>query len=223
MRVAQALSAGLPGHPSRCCCGEAALRAALGRRGACQGLPPWVDDRNVADDHAAAKRPDAGGGGAVPAPPGLAARDPRMGEAELGRLSMIAVHHDVNPSASSPEITYGDGQLGLPLDGRGAARAARSDRRCPDRWLTGEVALGRESLEAILHEGKPSADVVAGGGIRIDLVSMPDLDLRGSLSGEPPAWPGSRATMPWVEAASTTPSARPKRPCLTRGTRCPPG
>ena len=197
MRVAQALDGGSPGHRAAAAAGPA-VGAAPRRRGARQGLS--LGGRSTADDHAAAKRPRCRRQHSCPCPGPESLPSIHVGEAELGRLSMIAVHHDVNPGGSSPEITFGDAELG-----RQSMVAVRREllgaSSVPEIVLTGEVALGRESLEAILHEGKPRP-TSSPEAIRIDLVSMPDLAFDGSDPPRPR--PGARATMPWVEAASDT-------------------
>jgi hypothetical protein len=133
-----------------------------------------------------------------------------VGEAELGRLSMIAIRHDVNPGGSSPEITFGDAELG-----RQSMVAVRRElfgaSSAPEIILGGEASLGRESLAAIDREGRPR-ETSSPEAIHVELVSMPEIDLRASNPrstipiGLPPPRPpaAGRLTMPWVEAPADT-------------------
>jgi hypothetical protein len=141
-----------------------------------------------------------------------------VGEASLGRLSMIAVRREVAGhegghlgGESSPEISFGGGELGR-QSMVAVQRELYGASSVPEIVMTGEASLGRESLAAIEQEGKvrPTSSPEA---IRIDLAtlpSLPDVDVsfdEGDSAPLPvfrraPAEPGSRATMPWVEQAA---------------------
>jgi len=86
---------------------------------------------------------------AMPARPVVTSRpEIHVGEAELGRLSMAAVRHEVDASDSRPDITYGETELGrASLAAIGGERIASSS--APEIIVTGEAALGRETLVAI--------------------------------------------------------------------------
>jgi hypothetical protein len=201
VRVAQSLSAGLLAI-------EPLLRRGLptarrpGDLGPAKGAA-WVGERRTMPPPSLSSAPPPSGEAALtlslPRPESLP--EIHVGEAELGRASMIAVHHDLRPSASSPEITYGDAELG-----RHSMVAVRREllglSSAPEIVVTGEAALGRESLDAILHEGKPRP-TSSPEAIRVDLVSMPELELPGLEEGLS-SGPGARGTMPWVEAPGDT-------------------
>ena len=124
-----------------------------------------------------------------------------VGEAELGRLSMIAVHHDTEASPSSPEITYGSAELG-----RQSMVAVRREllgsSSAPEIVVTGEATLGRESLAAIDQEVKPRP-TSSPEAIRVELVSLPESELLLYEGGARPPTT-SRATVPWVELPTDT-------------------
>jgi len=134
-----------------------------------------------------------------------------IGEAELGRLSMIAIRHDVSPGGSSPEISFGDGELGR-ASMVAVGHELIGSSSAPEIIVTGEAALGRETIFAIDRDGRPPVSS-APEAIHVELVSMPEIDLRrASLAiGPPPPRPpaghaggdpqsAGRLTMPWVEA-----------------------
>jgi hypothetical protein len=127
-----------------------------------------------------------------------------VAEAELGRVSLFAVRHEMGAgSASLPEITYGDAELGHPSL-VAVGRELLGTSSAPEIVVTGEATLGRETLAAIDYEGKPRP-TSSPEAIRVELVSMPESELLpegqgGALRG--PA--ASRATVPWVEQPSDT-------------------
>jgi hypothetical protein len=193
MRVAPALAKGMEDI-------EPLLRRGLPTRrasdlGPAKGTPFPADGRPVtmwppADDHVPppSVRPSA-----PPRPFGLPriSSEPEIhvGETELGRMSAVAIRHDVAGVGSFPDITFGETELG-----RQSLVAIRHERvasaSAPEIVVTGEAALGRETMIAIDDDARPRPSS-SPDAVRIELVSMPELDV---------AEPGGRATMPWVEA-----------------------
>jgi hypothetical protein len=107
---------------------------------------------------------------------------------------MVAIRHEVGASSpSSPEITYGEAELGrrtmVAISGEIVASGS-----APEIVVTGEAAIGRETMVAIDADGKPRP-TSSPDAIRVELVSMPDLD------GHPDRAVG-RETVPWVEMPS---------------------
>jgi hypothetical protein len=123
----------------------------------------------------------------------LSAPDILVGEAPLGRESMIAVHRDRIAGASAPEISVGEAPLG-----RESMIAVHRDRiagsSAPEISL-GEAELGRASLAAIDAEGRPRP-TSSPEAIRVELVSASELAELSPAAG--------RATMPWVETPEDT-------------------
>jgi hypothetical protein len=194
-RATPALTAGLEAI-------EPLLRRGLpaGRRAGDAGPvkgSPWVGERRTTLPPPSFVPGPSSGAFLLPRPESLP--EIHVGEAELGRLSLIAVHHEADPSASSPEISYGDGELG-----RQSMVAVRRElygaSSAPEIILTGEVSLGRESLAAIDHEIRPRP-ASSPDSIRVDLVSMPDL---GSAAAQAGPGVAGRGTMPWVETPGDT-------------------
>ena len=58
----------------------------------------------------------------IPLPRIASAPEIHVGEAELGRLSMVAIRHDIDAGGSVPDITFGEGELG-----RGSMVAVRRE------------------------------------------------------------------------------------------------
>ncbi len=121
-----------------------------------------------------------------------------IAETELGRMSAVAIRHDASGSAtgSSPDISFAETDLG-----RQTHVAIRNERvaeaSAPEIDVTGEAALGRETMIAIDADGKPRR-TSSPDSVRIDLASMPSLPDLGASDA------GARATMPWVEAPADT-------------------
>jgi hypothetical protein len=114
-----------------------------------------------------------------------------VSEAPLGRESMVAIRGDLLFSASSPEITVSEGTLG-----RESMVAIRGDLlssgSSPEITVT-EGTLGRESMVAIDAEDKPRPSS-SPDAIRVELVSLTEVDLA----------EGGRMTLPWVEPPADT-------------------
>lgn len=127
--------------------------------------------------------------------PGASLPEIHVGEVELGRLSMIAIRHEVDGSASSPEITYGASPLGREsLVAVGRELIGTSS--IPEIVVTGEATLGRETLVAIEQEKRP-VRTSTPDSIRVELVSMAESELAGGDRARSPQV--SRSTVPWVE------------------------
>jgi hypothetical protein len=124
--------------------------------------------------------------------------DIHVGEAELGRMSMAAIQHATAGSDSSPEITIGDAELGR-MSMAAVSHELIGTSSSPEIVVTGEAALGRESLAAIDLDGKPRP-ASSPEAIRVELVSLPEVVLEGAGRASMPG----RATMPWVEAPADT-------------------
>ncbi len=125
---------------------------------------------------------------------GSSAPEISVGEAPLGRESLIAVSRDRVAGSSAPEISLGEAPLG-----RESLIAVHRERvagsSAPEISL-GEAPLGRETLLAIDAEGKPRP-TSSPEAIRVELVSAPELaELSAPAAG--------RATMPWVEPPEDT-------------------
>lgn len=135
--------------------------------------------------------------GRVPSlPRGPSTPSIHVGEAELGRLSQAAVRHEVTGGGSSPDITYGDAELGHPSM-VAIRRELSVSASAPEILVTGEAALGRETLAAIDREGQPRP-TSSPDALRVELVSLPESELGLADDGaRPPA--SSRITVPWVE------------------------
>ena len=126
-----------------------------------------------------------------------------LGEAQLGRESLIAIGRDAARGGTAPDIIVSEASLG-----RESMVAIRRDGAAggsmPEITL-GAAPLGRESMIAIERASDPGIDGAFDGeskkrpssspeAIRVELVSMPDPDVRES----------GRVTLPWVEVAEDT-------------------
>jgi hypothetical protein len=155
-----------------------------------QTPPDHQDARGVASE-----APPRSAVTTIPLPRVASAPEIHVGEAELGRVSLVAIRHELAAGGSVPEITYGETQLGRgSLVAVGRELAAMSS--VPEIIVQGEAAIGRETMVAIDLDGKPRPSS-SPDSIRVDLVSMPELqaeELSRASSGE-----GARATVPWVE------------------------
>jgi hypothetical protein len=146
-----------------------------------------------------------------PAPPLESLPEIHVGEAELGRMSMVAVRHEMLATDSSPEITFSEADLG-----RGSMVAVRRELigsgSAPEIVVSGEAPLGRETIAAIDRETKPRPTSTPDA-IRVELVSVPESlvsegDRATMAWGDKPADvlrsvkvpDNTRATLPWVEA-----------------------
>jgi hypothetical protein len=109
-----------------------------------------------------------------------------MGEAPLGRESLVAVHREVASGGSAPEIRVSEAPLGR--ESLVAIRRDVASGGSAPEIAVGEASLGRATLAAIDMDALPRAPS-SPDAIRVELVSMPDVDV--------PA--GGRSTLPWVE------------------------
>ncbi len=205
MRAEPALEAGLRAI-------EPLLRRGLpaGRRSGDVGPvkgSPWVGDRRTRPPPSALPPAEGAAAPVLHLPRTESLPSIHVGEAELGRLSMIAVRHDVSPGGSSPEITFGDGELGR-HSMVAVNRELIGGSSAPEIVVTGEAALGRETMVAIDQDGKPRP-TSSPEAIHVELVSMPEIDAgpRATIpfDNPPPRPPAAgRMTMPWVEAPADT-------------------
>jgi hypothetical protein len=199
MRVASAMAAGLRAIEPLLKRGLPSMRRP-GDLGPAKGSP-FVGDKRTLPPPSMHPGPNLAPVPMPPLPRPSSTPSIHVGEAELGRISLIAVRHDMDASSSSPEITYGDSELG-----RQSMVAVRRElfgsSSAPEILVTGEAALGRETLAAIDLEGKPRPTSLPEA-IRVELVSMPESELF-LAEGGPRAAGTSRATVPWVELPTDT-------------------